>query len=209
MITLKKSFEMQNYLKGLLEKALTSLAYNDNITKTTQEHLRQKAYTGGENETIEKPKRPDFTFNVMDIVDFACDIQKQIELLTVEINKAKHSLGKDYDGMIAINNQKRTLLNRLNAMSGIKPSESIKTGQAWKFNEEGNQVSYSYDIKEVVTIDFNRNVIKAIISRLRKELDDNSTAIDIMQLETLVDFETIYEVGDSLEDAVQKFLEHK
>ncbi len=206
MITLKKSFEMQNYLKNLLDKALTALSYNDNITQTTQEHLRQKSYTGGENEIIVKPKRPDFTYDVMNLVDFACDVQSQIELLTVEINKAKHSLGKDYDGMIAINNQKRTLLNRLNAMAGIKPSESIKTGQAWKFNEEGNQVSYSYDIKEVVTIDFDRNAIKAIISRLRKELDDNSTAIDVMQLETLVDFESIYEIGDGLEDAVQKFL---
>lgn len=209
MITLKKSFEMQNYLKSLLDKALTALAYNDNITKTTQEHLRKKAYTDAENETIEKPKRPDFIFKVMDIVDFACDVQNQIELLTVAINKAKHSLGKDYDGMIAINNQKRVLLNRLNTMAGIKASESIKTGQAWKFNGEGNQVSYSYDIKEVVAIDFDRNAIKAIISRLRKELDDNSTAIDIMQLETLVDFETIYEIGDGLDDAVQKFLEHK
>lgn len=206
MITLKKSFEMQNYLKNLLDKALTALSYNDNITQTTQEHLRKKSYTGGENETIVKPKRPDFTYDVMNLVDFACDVQSQIELLTVEINKAKHSLGKDYDGMIAINNQKRILLNRLNAMSAIKPSESIKTGQARKFNEEGNQVLYSYDIKEVVTIDFDRNAIKAIISRLRKELDDNSTAIDVIQLETLVDFESIYEIGDGLEDAVQKFL---
>lgn len=206
MITLKKSFELQNYLKNLLGSALISLN-NDNVITVTQEHMRKKVYANGEDETVKIPKRSDFTYDVMQLVDFALDVQEQINKLTIAINKAKHSSDKDFDAMIAINNSKRTLLNRLVVMASIKPSEEIRNGKAYKFNEEGNQVSYSYDIKEVTTIDFDRNAIKAIISRLRSELDDYSNSIDEMQLNTMVDFSTIYEIGDSLEDAVAKFSE--
>lgn len=207
MITLKKSFELQNYMKRLFDSALTALGWNDNVTTTTQTHMRKKVYEHGEDEIIINPKRSDFTYDVIQLVDFACDIQKQINELTIAINRAKHSSDKDFDAMIAINNSKRALLNRLTNMVNIKPSETIRTGKAYKFNEEGNQVPYSYDIKEVTVIDFDRNAIKAIISRLRNELDNYSTAIDEMQLNTMVEFTPIYEIGDSLEDAVAKFID--
>lgn len=209
MITLKKSFELQNYLKQLFDNAITVLAYTDNVTTTKQEHLRKKAYDGAENEEIVKPKRNDYQFTVIELVDFACDIQKNMEQLTTAINNAKHSNDNDFDSLISINNRKRTLLNRLSTMANIKPSENITTGTSTKFNEEGNQVKYTYDIKEVTTIDFDRDVVKAIVSRLRKEVDTTSTEIDLMQLNTMVDFDTVYEIGDSLEDAVLKYTKNK
>lgn len=209
MITLKKSFELQNYLGGLFEDALRILAYTDNITTTEQKHMRKKAYSDAENETIIKPKNNEYSFTVIELVDFAAAIQTEINRLTTAINIAKHSGENDFDGMIAINNSKRKLLSRLESMADIKPKTVTKTGQAYKFNGEGNQVAYTYDIEEVTTIDFDRNQIKAIVRRLRKELEEFSTAIDTMQLTTMVDFETIYEIGDKLEDAVDKFKENR
>ena len=35
MITLKKSFELQNYLKSLFDEALSILGYSDNVTVST------------------------------------------------------------------------------------------------------------------------------------------------------------------------------
>ena len=110
--------------------------------------------------------------------------------------------------MIAINNQKRKLLNHLTAMANIKAKECITQGRGVKFNGEGNQVTYLYDIKEVTTIDFDRNKVKAIVNRLRKELDETSTEIDLMQLNTQVDFDHIFDIGDSLEDAVEKWKDY-
>ena len=120
-------------------------------------------------------------------------------------NKAKTANGQDFDGMIAVNNRKRMLLNRLVTMANVKASETITTGKATKFNGEGNQTVYCYDIKEVTTIDFDRNKVKAIANRLRKELDDTSTKIDVMQLETMVEYETELDIGDNLEDAIEKW----
>lgn len=202
MITLKKSFELQNYLKSLFDKSIFILSYTDNITSTKQEHMRKKVYAEAEDEVIIKPKHNDYSFTINELIDFVCYIQNTMEELTKAINHAKHQGDKDFDGMIAINSRKRALLSQLIEMSNVRPKENIVSGQSVKFNEEGNQTTYSYDIKEITTIDFNRNKVKAIEKRLRKELDETSTNIDIMQLETMVDFENIFEIGDSLEDAI-------
>lgn len=209
MITLKKSFELQNYLKQLFDSAITVLTYTDNVTTTKQQHMRKKAYDGAEDEEIVKPKKNDYQFSIMELVDFACDIQKEMEQLTTAINKAKHSADNDFDSLIAINNRKRTLLGRFSIMANIKASENITTGTSTKFNEAGDQVRYNYDIKEVTTIDFDRDAVKAIVSRLRKEVDSTSTEIDLMQLNTMVEFDTVYEIGESLEDAVLKYTQSK
>lgn len=205
MITLKKSFELQNYLKKLLFDAMEVLLQRENITTTTQEHLRHKVYDNAEDETVVIPKLEDYPFTPMELVDFACYVQQDMEKLTLAINKAKQSGSVYFDGLIANNNHKRSLMRCLSNMANIKGTEKITTGYSNKFNEEGNQVKYAYDIKEVTKIDFDRNAVKAIVSRLMKELDETSTTIDIMQLETKVDFDTIFEIGDNLEDAVMKY----
>lgn len=205
MITLKKSFELQNYLSSLFNTANNILWQNENITTTEQKHLKKKAYADADDEVIVKPKTNIYSFTVMELVDFANHVQCEMNRLTTAINIAKHSDDKDFDGMIAINNQKRKFLTRLEAMAELKLKSIVKTGQAYKFNGEGNQVPYTYDIEEVTTIDFDRNQVKAIIRRLRKELEDYSALIDTMQLTSMVDFESIYEIGDNIEDAVEKF----
>lgn len=207
MITLKKSFELQNYLRGLLDSALNVLSYNDNITVTKQEHMRKKVLAEADDEEVIKPKRHEYGFDMNGLVDFACYIQEQMAILTTEINVAKYNSSHDLDGLIAINNQKRKLLERMVAMSAVKARETMAKGIGVKFNGEGNQTTYNYDIKETTTIDFDRNKVKAIASRLRRELDEGSTTIDKMMLETNVYYSTIFEIGDDLEEAVMKFLE--
>lgn len=204
MITLKKSFELHNYLKSLFDEGLSILSCSDNITVSKQEHMRNKVYSEAEDEITIKAKKVDYDFSINDLINFVCVVQTEMETLTTAINKAKHYNEKDFDGMITINNRKRELLHRLLNMASVKPKENILQGYSVKFNEEGNQVTYCYDIKEVTTIDFDRNKVKAIASKLRKELDETSTNIDMMQLETMVDFKSKFEIGDSIEDCIAK-----
>lgn len=209
MITLKKSFELQNYLKSLLDSTLSVLSYNDNITETKQEHMRKKVLSDAEDEVVIKPKRHEYEFDMNTLIDFACYIQEQMATLTTKINVAKSNSGRDLDGMISTNNQKRKLLGRMVAMSVVKARENMAKGIGVKFNGEGNQTTYSYDIKEITTIDFDRNKVKAIASRLRRELDEISTEIDKMMLETSVYYVSIFEIGDDLEEAVTKYIDEK
>jgi len=205
MITLKKSFELQNYLSQLLNNALCVLSLNDNITTTKQKHLRKKSYSEAEDEEIIVKKSHDFQFTINDLVKFIDVLIKEIDKLTTAVNDAKYYNGKNFDAMIAMNNKKRNILRRYEMMASLKPTESIIKGQAEKFNEAGEQVTYRYDIEQVTTIDYDRNEIKKKVSQLRKEVDETSDAIDAMQLQSMVDYDPIFEIGDNLEDVVENY----
>ena len=205
MITLKKSFEVQNYLSQLLNNALNVLAYNDNITTTKQKHLRKKSYSEAQDEEIVVKKTQELPYTINDLVKFVDVLIAEIDKLTTAINNAKYYDGKYFDAMIAMNNKKRNVLRRYEFMAALKPTETVVKGQAEKFNEAGEQVSYRYDIEQVTTIDYDRNEIKKKVSQLRKELDETSDAIDAMQLQSMVDYEPIFEVGETLEDVIEKY----
>lgn len=87
VITLKKSFEFQNYLKSLFDAALSVLSFNDNITETKQEHMRKKVLADAEDEVVTKPKRHEYEFDMNTLIDFVCYIQEQMATLTTEIDK--------------------------------------------------------------------------------------------------------------------------
>jgi len=205
MITLKKSFEYQNYLSELLSSALSVLSYRDNITTTTQKHLRKKSYSEATDEVIVVKKQVEHPYGINDLVSFIDILVNEIDYLTHAINKAKSYEDKSYDAMIAMNNKKRNILRTYETMAGLKASESTIKGESDKFNADGEQVQYKYDIEQVTTIDFDRNLIKGKISRLRHELDETSDAIDEMQLHSKVDYEPIFEIGESFEDVVESY----
>ncbi len=205
MITLKKSFELQNYLSQLLNGALSVLSYNDNITTTKQKHLRKKSYSEAQDEEIIIKKSQELPYTINDLVRFIDVIVEEMDKLTTAINDAKFYHGKYFDAMIAMNNKKRNILRRYEMMASLKPTESVIKGSAEKFNEAGEQVSYRYDIEQVTTIDYDRNEIKKKVSKLRKELEETSEAIDVMQLQSMVDYDPIFEIGESLEDAIEKY----
>ena len=204
MITLKKSFEMQNYLTQLLNNALAVLAYEDNITTTKQKHLRKKSYSEAIDEELIVKKNHELPYTINQLVKFIDVLVAEIDKLTIAINNAKYYNGEFFDAMIAMNNKKRNILRRYEIMAQLKPSESIVKGVAEKFNEAGEQVTYKYDIEQVTTIDYDRNEIKKKVSRLRKELDETSDLIDEMQLKSMVDYDPIFEIGETLEDIIEK-----
>lgn len=204
MITLKKSFEVQNYLSQLLNNALNVLAYNDNITTTKQKHLRKKSYSEAVDEEIIVKKTQELPYTINQLIKFIDIVIAEMDKLTTAINDAKHYEGEYFDAMIAINNKKRNVLRRYDIMAQLKPSETVVKGTGEKFNEAGEQVTYKYDIEQVTTIDFDRNIIKKKVSQLRKELDETSDAIDAMQLSSMVDYDPIFEIGESLEDVVER-----
>lgn len=208
MITLKKSFEIQNYLNQLLYNTLNVLANTDNITTTKQNHLRNKSYSEASNEEV-IVKKDDLPCSINQLVSFIDIIMNEIASLTVAINNAKTYGGRNFDAMISINKKNRIVLGRYEAMAQLKPSESVIKGTAEKFNDTGEQVRYVYDIEQVTTIDYDRNEIKKKVAELRKEVEETSDIIDKMQLESMVDFDCSFIIGESLEEAVERVILNK
>jgi len=204
-MVLKEAFRYQNYLGTLIEYATQYLNCTDNVTIKKQEHLRKKSNSEADDEVIDVPKKSDIDFTPNQIINFLINVLGEKEKLSTAIDTAKYTTEINIDSSIAINKQKQNIVSILNRIANIKGTDKITRGSGYKFNAEGNQVGYNYDIKEVTTIDFDRDKAKGIIKKLRNETDEVSNKLDKLQVELEVNYSPIYELNDSFEDALATF----
>ena len=106
----------------------------------------------------------------------------------------------DIDAAMSMNKTKQDFISVLRRMASIKSTELEKEGTSYKFNNDGDQVSYRYPVKEVKAIDYNRNTVKGLISKYKKETDQISTTRDRIDIMTDVDYTPVWEVDTPLED---------
>lgn len=204
-MVLKEAFRYQNYLGTLIDGAISYLSSTDNVTKKKQEHFRSKVNAEAEDEIVEVPKKSDLEYTPNQIIEFLTDVLSEKEILSRAIDVAKSTATINIDSSIAINKQKQAVAAVLSRIADLKANEKFTKGSAYKFNQEGNQVPYYYDIKEITTIDFDRKKVKAIIKKLLKESDDTSNMLDKLQVEVDVDYSPTYDINDSFEDALYTF----
>lgn len=216
-MNLKESYRYQNKLQNLLLQVQNYLVpdpycltnnSNPNITKTIQKHLRTKANPNAEDEEIDLTKERKIAYPVNVIGDFAMHLLGLKEQLTEAITEAKRNKTPfDIDSAISNNKMRQSLADTFKKMCDIRSSERIIEGVGYTFNNEGNQVSYKYDIKETTTIDFDRNKFKKMFRKLMKQSDEVSNQLDKIQVDVEVDFEPPYDVNDSFEDILEQYVE--
>lgn len=204
-MNIKEAFRYQNFLDKLLSTTTDYLSYDSNVTKTTQEHLRKKANPDAEDETLDVTKDREIDCSVNTLVDFCQSIITEKENLGKAIDVAKSDCELDIDNSVAVNKKKQDVARIFSHMSNIKAKEKIKEGTAYKFNVEGNQTTYNYDVKEVSVIDFDRNKVKAIAKKLLKESDEVSTNLDKIMVDKEVKYMPEYDVNDTYEDVLEQF----
>lgn len=203
---LKEAFRYQNYLNELISATTSYLNGGQYTTKTVQEHLRKKANPDAENETIDLSAERALAYTANQMVDFLQHLIDEKQKLTRAISEAKRGCSIDIDAEVANNRIRQSVAATLSRMGNMKPSERMTRAYAYKFNAEGNQVQYAYEVKEVTTIDFDRNKVKGISKKLIQCADEASTAIDKAMVELAVDYNPNYSVNDSFEDAIEQFL---
>lgn len=203
---LKEAFRYQNYLNSLITTTSSFLSSNQYTTKTVQEHLRKKANPDAEDETVDLSVERALTCTANQMVDFLQHLIDEKQKLTKAISDAKKNCDIDIDAEVANNRIRQNVASVLSRMGCMKSSERMTKAYAYKFNAEGNQVQYAYDVKEVTTIDFDRNKAKGISKKLIKQADEASAAIDKAMVELPVDYTPNYSVNDSFEDAIEQFL---
>ena len=197
---LKEAFRYQNYLSSLFVQATSYLSREDFITTTTQKHNRTKVNPDAQDEDIVVPKVFNADYKPNDLIDFVVKLIDEKQKLSNAIAEAKKSLDIDVDAAMSMNKTKQDFISVLRRMAVIKPSESDKEGTSYKFNNDGDQVSYRYPVKEVKTIDYDRNAVKGLISKYKKETDEISTERDRIDIMTEVDYTPVWEVDTPLED---------
>lgn len=197
---LKEAFRYQNYLSLLLSQAMNYLSCESYITTTIQSHNRTKVNPDAQDEKITIQKPYNVIFEPNDLIDFVVKVIEEKEKLSNAIAESKRTLEFDIDAAMSINKMKQEFIQTLRRMAVIKSTELEKEDTSYKFNNDGDQVSYRYPVKEVKTIDYDRNTVKSLISKFKKETDKISTERDRIDIMIEVNYDPIWEVDTPLED---------
>lgn len=206
---LKEAFRYQNYLSSLFTETIGYLSREDFITTTSQEHNRKKSNPDADDEKVVVQKPYNVEFKPNDLIDFAVKLINEKQKLSDAITEAKKTTSFDVDAAMSMNKTKQGFIHVLRRMASIKPIESEKEGVSYKFNNDGDQVSYRYPIKEVKTIDYDREDVKKLIDKYKKETDNISTERDRIDIMTEVDYKPIWEVDTPLEDIIEDLTKQK
>jgi len=215
-LSLKESFRQLNFLEKNISALSRSLSNTSNAITIKEIHQKSKVNQDAEDETIDMTAER--TYPNASIVDIAFLVKQLVDQkleLSLAIETAKKNLFLDWtengvnltlDSAIEYAKKSRELANNLKSLVDIKSSEEKKIGSAYKFNVEGNQVSYRYDILKTNTIDFNRNHVNDLYKKLLNKADTLSTQIESAMLQNIVEFNGLYDVHDSTLEIVEQYL---
>lgn len=204
-MNLKEAFRYQNFLVELLNETRSHLSQRANITKIEQHHLRKKVNSEAEDEVIDTSKERTITIKPDIIVKFMISLLEERCRLSEAITEAKATCGLDIDSAVSMNVKRHEVIRVLNFMNGIKDGKRIISGRANKFNVEGNQVPYIYDVEEETKLDFDKSYVRERMKELHSECDKISAQIDKIMVDTEVDYEGPYDVNDNFEDVLTQF----
>lgn len=203
-MNLKESFRYQNFLDTMMRAASASIQQRDHCLKVTKTHLRSKANpdAGDVTESVEG----EVFFANNDVVAFMAWLVKEREKLTAAIGEAKASIGFDIDAAIETNKFRQTVNRSVKSMLRYTPSKSVEQGRDYKFNVEGNQTPYIYDIEVVSEEAYDRTSAKTLMREMISKADEVSTAIDAAMINTKVNYAPAFDVNETFDDVMTDFI---
>ena len=201
-MNLKESYRYANYLDSLLRRAYTYLGNTGFVTTTVEEHLRSKSNPDVDDETIEVQKPYDVEFTPNDVIDFVVKVIEEKEKLSEAIAEAKSTTEINIDNAISMNKKKQGFVSVLNGIADIKPSETKTTSKSYKFDINGEQKPYVYDVNRKTSIDFDRTDVRNLIKKYLKETDEISAKLDLIEITTQVDFVPKWDINEKFEELV-------
>ena len=201
-MNLKESYRYANYLDSLLRRAYTYLGNTGFVTTTVEEHLRSKSNPDVDDETIEVQKPYDVELTPNQVIDFVVKVLDEKEKLSEAIAEAKSTTEINIDNAISMNKKKQGFVSVLNGIADIKPSETKTTSKSYKFDINGEQKPYVYDVNRKTSIDFDRTDVRNLIKKYLKETDEISSKLDLIEITTQVDIEPRFDVNDKFEELV-------
>ena len=208
-MNLKEAFRYQNKLQRLMEEAEGILGRDSNVTKVEKTTLRHKVNPEAQDETTIETPNTEYAEQITEIAVFLMFLLEEREKLSRAIRTAKQAMDLDFDGQVSLNAKRQEIAGIFRHMGEIRCSENIYPGggTGYKFNAEGNQVSYRCDLKRVTTINFDRNKVRAYASGLSKKADAVSAELDRKMVITEVGYEAPFDVNDSFADVLQQHMD--
>ena len=201
-MNLKEAFRFQNKLQTLMDEAQYILGDESNVTRVKTTYLRKKVMAEAENEMAETLPDTEYAEQITELAGFVMHLLGIREALALSIRAAKSALPLDMDSEVSLNTKRQSIAATLRRMAGLRSTEVLVRGggTGYRFNAEGNQVSYKCDVERVTTINFDRNVIRGYLAEMNRKADDISAQLDRCQVNAEVDFVAPFDVNDSFAD---------
>ena len=113
------------------------------------------------------------------------------------------------DSEVSLNSKRQELSRLLGRMSDLRGSEVVipNGGTGYRFNADGNQVSYRCDVKKVTTINYDRKKVRNHLAALNRKIDAVSVELDRCLINSSVEYEAPFDVNDSFAEVFEAQLE--
>lgn len=209
MMNLKDAFRAQNRLEYLMDQADDILTDSRNTMKTKVTHLRSKVMADAQDAETVDTAPSEYAEQINLVAAFLMEMLSQREKLSKAIQEAKTKLPLDMDSETGLNRVRQNLAYTFRSMAALKATETVLPGggSGFRFNAEGNQVTYRCDAKKVTTINFDRNKIRGMASTLGKKSDEISAQLDQCLVNAQVDYELPFDLNDSFDVVLSDYIE--
>lgn len=189
-MNLKEAFQSQNKLGELMGYIILYLSDSDNVMTITEKHLRSKALAGQQDESVDASCKAEEGFDVGRLLGIWDELMDEKNRLSTAIGKAKADMDFNLDAAVDENKSRRAFLSTLQKLANRKSSHELEkgAGRGYVFNNEGNPTSYCYDIDRIMTIDYDRSKVRAMVKEMNRISDEVSIKIDEALLRTHVDY---------------------
>ena len=206
-MNLKDAFRYQNRLQAFMDETQSILGAEENVTKVKNTYLRHKVMAEAEDETILVAPETEYFDQITDVARFLVYLLDEKEKLFRAVRDAKNTLAIDLDSEVSLNVSRQSAAKTFRAMNDLRSSDQTISngGTGYRFNADGNQVSYRCDVRRVKTINFDRNYIRSKLLELNKKSDKTSSAIDLALVTASVDYTPPFDVNCTYSEAFEAF----
>ena len=189
-MNLKEAFRYQNKLQSLLDEAQGILDCDANVTKVANTYLRHKVMPEAEDETVMDVAQTEYAEQITDVARFMIYLLEEKSRLFAAIRKAKDALDMDMDSEVSLNAARQSIARTFKRMNDLRSSEQLLSGggTGYRFNAEGNQISYCCDVN--------------------RQADETSNRLDLCLVTSKVDYTVPFDVNASFAEAFEIYLEN-
>ena len=199
-MNLKEAFRYQNKLQSFLDEAQSILDRDANITKVENTYLRRKVMAEAEDETVAAVPETEYYEQITDIARFLLHLLDEKET-------AKDALDMDMDSEVSLNAARQSVARTFRHMNDLRCCEQTipNGGSGYRFNADGNQITYRCDVRRVTTINYDRKVIRAALTKLDRRADETSARIDLCLVTSNVAYTPPFDVNASFAEAFARY----
>ena len=208
-MNIKEAFRYQNYLQKMFDRANGYITSRGNVMRKTQKHLRQKTNPDARDEEIDVTPDRDLDCSPDMVIKYILAIIDEMYMVDAAIAEAKAYSTFRIDAEVSKNKRTRQIVSTLRYLRSFKAMETVSAGTGYKFNAEGNQVAYNYDVQESLIPEFDHVAIRKLHQTLSQDADSLSDGIDRFVIDTVVPVVPAFDISEEFQDSVESFIARK